>query len=76
MNRHPELSFAGSLKSEPRRTFYEHHKPVAVLMILILFLFPIVGVFVMGVPGAVLGVAISVLGYYLAPYVVPKLPLS
>jgi hypothetical protein len=73
MNRHSELSFTGSLKSEPRRNFYEHHKPIAVLMILIVFLLPIVGVSVMGVPGAVLGVVISVVGYYLTPYVVLKL---
>ncbi len=73
MNRHSDLSFAGSLKSEPRRNFYEHHKPVAVLMILIVFLLPIVGVSVIGVPGAVLGVILSVLGYYLTPYVVLKL---
>ena len=73
MNRHSELSFTGSLKSEQRRTFYEHNKPIAVLMILILFLFPIVGVSVIGMSGAVLGVVISVLGYYLTPYVVLKL---
>ena len=73
MNRHSELSFTGSLKSEQRRTFYEHHKPIAVLMVLILFLFPIVGVSVIGAPGAVLGVVISVLGYYLTPYVILKL---
>jgi uncharacterized membrane protein SpoIIM required for sporulation len=73
MNRHSEPSFTGSLKSEQRSNFYEHNKPIAVLMILILFLFPIVGVFVIGVSGAVLGVVISVLGYYLTPYVVLKL---
>jgi len=73
MNRPSEPSFTGSLKSEPRRSFYEHHKPIAVLMILILFLLPIVGVFVIGVSGAVLGVVISVLGYYLTPYVILKL---
>lgn len=76
MDRPSQLSFTGSLKSEPRRNFYEQHKFVAVLMIVILFLFPIVGVFVMGVPGAVLGVVSSVLGYYLAPYVVLKLRVS
>ncbi len=73
MNRPSELSFTDSLKSEQRRTFYEHHKPIAVLMILILFLFPIIGVFVIGAPGAVLGVVVSVVGYFLAPYVVLKL---
>jgi hypothetical protein len=73
MNRHSDLSFTGSLQSEQRRNFYERHKPIAVLMILIVFLLPIVGVSVIGVPGAVLGVVISVVGYYLAPYVVLKL---
>jgi hypothetical protein len=73
MSRHSELSFTGSLKSEQRRNFYEHNKPIAVLMILILFLFPIVGISVSGLPGGVLGVVISVLGYYLTPYVVLKL---
>ncbi len=73
MNRHSELSFTGSLKSEQRRTFYEHHKPIAVLMILILFFLPIVGVFVMGAPGGLLGVVVSVVGYFLTPYVVLKL---
>jgi hypothetical protein len=42
-------------------------------MILIVFLFPIIGVFVLGLFGATLGVAISVLGYYLTPYAVLKL---
>lgn len=73
MNRHSDLSFTGSFKSEPRRTFYEHHKPIAVLMVLILFLFPIVGAFVSGAAGALLGVVISVFGYFLTPYVVLKL---
>jgi hypothetical protein len=39
-------------------------------MILIIFTFPIVGVFVKGVPGLLFGVASSVLGYYLLPYAV------
>jgi hypothetical protein len=70
---HPKLSFTGSLKSDQRQDFYERNKPIAGLMILIVFLFPIIGVFVMGLSGAVLGVAISVLGYYLTPYAVLKL---
>ena len=73
MNRRSELSFTDSLKSDERTGFYERHKPVAVLMIVIVFLLPIVGVSVIGVPGAVLGVVISVLGYYLTPYVILKL---
>lgn len=66
-------SFKRSLESEPRRNFYEQHKPIAVLMILIIFISPIVGVFLKGVPGLLLGVALSVAGYYLLPYAVSKL---
>jgi hypothetical protein len=39
-------------------------------MILIIFTFPIAGVFIRGVPGFLVGVASSVLGYYLLPYAV------
>lgn len=63
------------MNREERRDFYEHHKPLAVLMILILFLLPIVGAFVSGAGGALLGVVVSVAGYFLAPYVVLKLRL-
>ena len=42
-------------------------------MILILLLLPIGGVIFRGLSGAVMGVAISVLGYYLTPYAVLRL---
>jgi len=42
-------------------------------MILIVFLLPIAGVFVMGMPGGVLGVIVSVAGYFVTPFVVLKL---
>ena len=70
---HSELSFTSSLKSDQRKGFYERHKPIAVVMILIVFLFPIVGVFVGGVSGGVLGVIVSVAAYFLTPYAVLKL---
>ena len=73
MGLHSELSFADSLKSEERQGFYERHKPIAVVMILIVFLLPIVGVFVMGLSGGVLGVIVSAAGYFLTPYAVLKL---
>lgn len=73
MGLHSELSFADSLKSDQRNGFYERHKPIAVVMILTVFLLPIVGVFVMGLPGGVLGAIISVAGYLLTPYAVLKL---
>ena len=73
MGLHSELSFTSSLKSEERQGFYERHKPIAVVMILIVFLLPIVGVFVTGLSGGVLGVIVSVFGYFLTPYAVLKL---
>jgi hypothetical protein len=42
-------------------------------MILIVFLLPIAGVFVVGLSGGVLGVLVSAAAYLLAPYVVLKL---
>lgn len=42
-------------------------------MILIVFLFPLIGVFAKGLPGAALGMVSSVLAYYLAPYALLKL---
>jgi Protein of unknown function (DUF3040). len=68
-----EPSFKDSLTGERRREFYERHKPLAVLMILIVFISPILGVFLKGVPGLLLGVIIPVAGYYLTPYVVVRL---
>ena len=73
MRPHSELSLMSSLKSERRKSFYERNKPIAVLMILIVLLLPIVGVFIRGLSGAVLGLVISVLGYYLTPYTMLKL---
>jgi hypothetical protein len=59
-----------SLTSAIRTRFYERHKPIAVVMILVVFLFPFVGLVVRGLFGVVLGVLVSVLAYYLTPYVV------
>ena len=73
MNRHPELSFSDSIKYEERRGFYERNKPVAVLMIIIVFLLPILAVFMWGLLGAALGVLLSVAAYFLTPYAVLKM---
>ena len=70
---HSESSFTDSLKSELRRDFYERHKLLAIVMILIVFLLPFAGLFVTGLFGVVLGVLISVAGYYLTPYAWLKL---
>ena len=67
---HPsELSFADSLSSEQRQNFYERRRFLAILMILIVLLFPFAGLYVTGLLGAVLGIVLSVAGYYLIPYV-------
>jgi len=68
-----DLSFTDSLKSDQRREFYERHKGLAVMMILVVFLLPFVGLLVKGLFGAVLGALISFVAYYLTPYVVLKL---
>ncbi len=64
------LSFSDSLTLERRTAFYEQHKPLAVAMILLVFLLPFFGVFVRGLIGAATGVIVSVLCYYLTPYLV------
>lgn len=68
-----EFSFADSLKSDQRRDFYERHKPVAVAMILIVFLLPFIGLLIMGLLGVALAVMVSGLAYCLTPYVWLKL---
>ncbi|HEX5645435.1 MAG TPA: hypothetical protein VFX56_00580 [Nitrospira sp.] len=61
------LSFTESLTGHHRRTFYERHRSLAVLMILILFLAPFAGLYVTGLLGSVVGVVLSVAAYYLMP---------
>ncbi len=68
----PDLSLIDSLKSDSRKAFYEGHKGVAMVMILILFLSPLIGVAYRGFQGAALGLILSVLAYYLAPWIVLK----
>ncbi|MDR4493106.1 MAG: hypothetical protein R3B74_01545 [Nitrospirales bacterium] len=46
------------------------------IMIVILFLAPLVGVAYRGFQGAALGLVLSVLAYYLAPWIVLKLEAS
>ena len=67
-----DLSFAESLTSAQRAGFYERHKPLAVGMIIAVFFLPFVGLFAGGLLGVVAGVIISILAYYLAPFVVQR----
>ncbi len=67
MSDHSGLSFSESLSAHHRRTFYDGHRSLAALMILILFLAPFAGLYVTGLLGSVLGVVLSVAAYYLLP---------
>lgn len=62
------LSLIDSFNSERRRRFYESHRSLALLMILIVFLSPFAGLYVAGLFGAVIGVLLSFAAYYLTPY--------
>jgi thiamine transporter ThiT len=64
-----DLSFTDSFTGNQRRKFYEGHRSIAMLMIAIVFLSPFAGLYVTGLFGAVLGLLLSVVGYYLTPYV-------
>ena len=71
---HPSnLSLGHSLKTEQRKAFYEAHKDIALIMVFVVFLFPIFGVYVSGLLGAALGMLISIGAYFLTPYVTLKL---
>ena len=62
------LSFTEALTSETRQAFYEQHKPIAHVMHLILLLLPLAGVVARGLVGAVLGLTLFLMCYYLMPY--------
>ncbi len=69
MSIYPDLSFTESLSSDRRRQFYEGHRSIALLMILIVFFSPFAGLYVTGLFGAVLGLLLSIAAYYLTPYI-------
>lgn len=73
MSNHSNLSFSESLTGDCRRGFYEKHRPVAVAIILVVFVAPFAGLYVTGLLGVVLGVLFSVAAYYLTPYLWQKL---
>ncbi len=73
MNLPSDVSLSDSLKSAQRQGFYEGHKDIALVMILVVFLFPLFGVYISGLLGAALGMLLSLLAYFLTPYVTLKL---
>ena len=64
-----DRSFTESFNSDKRQHFYEGHRSISILMIVIVFLSPFAGLYVTGLFGAVLGLLLSVACYYLTPYV-------
>lgn len=68
-----DVSLGDSLKSTQRQAFYERRKNVALIMILVVFLFPLFGVYISGFLGAGLGMLISIAAYFLAPYIILSL---
>jgi thiamine transporter ThiT len=62
-----DFSFFESLTSDHRRRFYEHHRSLALLLILVLLLAPFAGLYVTGLLGLVVGVLLSGAAYYLTP---------
>lgn len=73
MSIHSDISFIEYFNSERRRRFYEGHRSLALLMILIVFLSPFAGLYVANLFGAVLGVLISFVAYYLTPFIWRKI---
>jgi hypothetical protein len=67
------MSFTDSLQYVHRRAFYDQHHFVAISMIVIVLIFPILGLLVSGPFGAIAGALISFAAYFLAPYVLRKL---
>jgi hypothetical protein len=68
-----KVSLSDSLKSAQRQDFYEGHRDIAKIMILVVFLFPLFGVYISGLLGAALGMILSLFAYFLTPYVTMKL---
>jgi hypothetical protein len=64
----PFLAFTESLHSDRRRAFYDRHTTIAQVMHLFLVLLPLAGLWMRNLVGAVLGLTLFLLCYYLTPY--------
>lgn len=73
MSADSDCSLTESFNADFRRRFYEGHRSLALLMILIVFLSPFAGLYVASLFGAVIGVLCSFVAYYLTPYLWLKL---
>ncbi len=72
MTLHSNLSLSDSLKGDQRQAFDEEHKDLARIMILVVFLFPLFGVYISGLLGTAIGMIISIVAYFLTPYITLK----
>ncbi|MGE3152334.1 MAG: hypothetical protein AB7G48_14985 [Nitrospiraceae bacterium] len=63
------LSIIESLHGETRQTFYDQHTSLAHVMHAGLLLLPLAGLLLRGTVGAVLGLTLFILCYYLLPFV-------
>lgn len=64
-----DLSFTATFSSDCRRRFYEGHRSIALLMILIVFLSPFAGLYVANLFGALIGLLLSFAAFYFTPYI-------
>ena len=67
MSHQPPSSIADAFRGEYRQRFYEGHRSLALLLILMLLMAPFAGLYVTGLLGAILGMVSSVAAYYLVP---------
>jgi hypothetical protein len=65
----PSLAFTESLHSDRRRAFYDRHTTIAQMMYLFMVLLPLGGLWMRNAVGAVLGLTLFLLCYYLMPSV-------
>lgn len=64
----PFLPFTASLNRDRRRAFYDQHQAIAQVMHLMLVLLPLAGWWVRSMVGAVLGLTLFIVSYYVLPY--------
>lgn len=67
------VTFKGTMGWQRRREFFEKNRRIGWLLIVIVFVSPLVGYFLSGVVGLVIGFAFSILSYVLGPSAVTKI---
>jgi hypothetical protein len=57
--------------AERRHAFYEQHKLLTIVLILVLFLGPVLGLYFFGFPGLLSGVMLPAVAYVVLPVLFP-----